>query len=47
MKKTKTGLHIDVKGKCIEVYTKKTLAVLLLTDIENIFQIKTTMLYLD
>ena len=25
MKKTKTGLHIDVKGKRIEVYTKKEL----------------------
>ena len=25
MKKTKTGLHIDVKGKRIEVYTKRDL----------------------
>ena len=25
MKKTKTGLHINVKGKRIEVYTKKEL----------------------
>ena len=25
MKTTKTGLHIDVKGKRIEVYTKKEL----------------------
>jgi len=25
MKKTKTGLHIDVKDKRIEVYTKKEL----------------------
>ena len=25
MKKTKTGFHIDVKGKRIEVYTKKEL----------------------
>ena len=25
MKKTKTGLHIDVKGKRIEVYTNKEL----------------------
>jgi len=25
MKKTKTGLHIDVKGKRIEVYTQKEL----------------------
>jgi hypothetical protein len=25
MKKTKTGLHIDVKGNRIEVYTKKEL----------------------
>jgi hypothetical protein len=25
MKKTKTGLHIDVKGKRIDVYTKKEL----------------------
>jgi len=25
MKNTKTGLHIDVKGKRIEVYTKKEL----------------------
>ena len=25
MKKTQTGLHIDVKGKRIEVYTKKEL----------------------
>ena len=25
MRKTKTGLHIDVKGKRIEVYTKKEL----------------------
>ena len=25
MKKTKTGLHIDVKSKRIEVYTKKEL----------------------
>ena len=25
MTKTKTGLHIDVKGKRIEVYTKKEL----------------------
>ena len=25
MKKSKTGLHIDVKGKRIEVYTKKEL----------------------
>ena len=25
MKKTKTGLHIDVKGERIDVYTKKEL----------------------
>ena len=36
MKKTKTGLHIDVKGKRIEVYTKKELEKLQAKDDERL-----------
>ena len=36
MKKTKTGLHIDVKGKRIEVYNKKELEKLQAKDDERL-----------